>query len=77
MKKQYQKIVGIVQFSGCQYYGSEGSEEKIILNSILKCLVSIIIFKNGSTVFKIQRANLGGGGGGLVQVGQNPTFQFF
>ena len=36
-----------------------------MLKSILMCLVSIIIQKNGSTNFKILSANLGGGGGGI------------
>ena len=27
-RNNIKKIVGTVQFSGCQYYGSEGSEEK-------------------------------------------------
>ena len=49
----------------------------LTLKSILKCLVSIIIHKNGLTFFKITRANMhggGGGGGGSGQFGQKPTF---
>ena len=39
----------------------------VILKYVLKCLVSIIILKKWVEIFKILRANMGGGGGGGVQ----------
>ena len=49
-----------------------------MLKSVLKCIESIRILKNGLTFFKIPRANLGGGGrGGLAKLVKNHFFKPF
>ena len=50
-----------------------------MLKSVLKCIESIRILKNGLTFLKIPRANLGGGGrgGGLAKLVKSQLFEFF
>ena len=49
-----------------------------MLKSVLKCIESIRILKNGLKIFKIPRANLGGGGrGGPAKLVKSQLFEFY